>query len=70
LAVRIPKALAEEVGLEEESSDEVSSAKGRLVVTPIATQRRVSLKQRVAQITEDNLHSEFHMGRPVENEVW
>jgi antitoxin MazE len=70
LALRIPKSFAEEVGLRDESSVEVSLAKGKLIVAPIATKPKFTLKQLLAQITDDNLHGEFDTGAPMGNEAW
>jgi antitoxin MazE len=70
LAVRIPKSFAEEVGLQNDSSVEVSLTKGKLVVAPIAVKPKFTLKQLLAQITDDNLHGEITTGLPVGNETW
>lgn len=70
LAVRIPKAFADEAGLRDESAVEVSLVKGKLVVAPIATKPRYTLKSLLAQITEDNLHQEIETGPAQGNEAW
>jgi antitoxin MazE len=70
LAVRIPKSFAQEVGLQNESSVEVSIIKGKLLVTPIARRSRPTLKQLLSQITDDNRHGEFHTGAALGNEAW
>ena len=69
LALRIPKSFAEEVGLEKESSVEVSLDDGRLVITPL-TKQKLSLEQLLAKVTEDNLHHEVDTGPAVGNEAW
>jgi antitoxin component of MazEF toxin-antitoxin module len=38
-------------------------------VAPVA-KSNVTLKQLLAQVTEDNLHHEVDTGAPVGNEVW
>ena len=69
LALRIPKAFAEEVGLQREAPVEVSLADGKLVVTPIV-KRELTLKQLLAKITQENLHHEVDTGHAAGNETW
>jgi antitoxin MazE len=69
LALRIPKSLADEVGLQKESSVEVSLAEGKLVIAPVA-KPKPTLKQLLAKITKDNLHHEFDTGPAVGKEIW
>ena len=51
LALRIPKSFASEVGLDENSSVEVSLNEGNLIVTP-AHEPKITLKQLLAHVTE------------------
>jgi len=69
LALRIPKSFAAEVGLKKETSVEVSMVDGKLVIAPI-TERYPTLKQLLANITEDNLHREVDTGMAMGNETW
>ena len=69
LALRIPKAFANEVGLHKEASVEVSLVDGKLVVTP-AIKPALTLEHLLAQVTEDNLHREVDTGPPIGNEAW
>jgi antitoxin MazE len=69
LALRIPKALAQEDGLHYELSVELSLVDGKLVITPIEDPK-LDLETMLAQITEDNLHSEVNSGPAVAEEVW
>jgi antitoxin MazE len=69
LALRIPKSFADEVGLQKETSVDVSLADGKLVIAPIA-KPKPTLKQLLAKITKDNLHGEFDTGPAVGKEVW
>ena len=69
LALRIPKSFATEVGLQRETSVEVSLADGKLVITPVAKPES-TLKQLLAKITKDNLHHEVDTGSAVGNETW
>ena len=68
LAVRIPAALAEDVGLSSGDELELDVVDGRLVASP---HRRVpTLEEMLANITPENLHGEFDWGPPVGKEVW
>ena len=69
LALRIPKSFANEIGLQRESSVEVSLNEGRLIVTPVS-KPKPTLKQLLAKISKDNLHREVDTGTAVGNEVW
>ncbi|MBI4321092.1 MAG: AbrB/MazE/SpoVT family DNA-binding domain-containing protein [Chloroflexi bacterium] len=69
LALRIPKAFADEVGLQQESSVEVSLADGKLVISPVA-KPKPTLRQLLAKVTEENLHHEVETGSAVGNEIW
>ena len=69
LALRIPKSFANEIGLLNDSSVEVSLTNGKLVVVPIE-KPGVTLKKLLAQITENNIHHEVDSGPAVGNETW
>ena len=69
LGLRIPKALAEDAGVEEGSPVDISMEGDRLVVQPIRSSK-YELKDLVSQIREDNLHEEIPTGRRVGREVW
>ena len=69
LALRIPKAFATEVGLQRETSVEVSLAGGKLVITPVA-KPKPTLKQLLSKVTEENLHHEIDTGPYTGNETW
>ena len=69
LALRIPKSFAAEVGLQKETSVEVSLADGKLVITPVA-ESNLTLKELLAKVTKDNLHHEIDTGPAIGNETW
>ena len=69
LALRIPKSFATEVGLQRETSVEVSLADGKLVITPVC-QPKPTLKQLLAKVTKENLHHEVDTGSVIGNETW
>ncbi|MGH8307411.1 MAG: AbrB/MazE/SpoVT family DNA-binding domain-containing protein [Gammaproteobacteria bacterium] len=69
LGVRVPAALAAEVGLK--AGTEVNLiAEGRSIkLVPLGTPRRYSLKELLAGITKDNLQPVFPTGPDVGREV-
>jgi antitoxin MazE len=69
LALRIPKSFAIEIGLQRETSVEVSLDDGRLVITPVSGPKP-TLKQLLAKVTQENLHHEVDTGTAAGNEVW
>jgi len=69
LALRIPKSFATEVGLQRETSVEISLADGKLVITP-AAKPELTLKQLLAKVTKENMHHEIDTGSATGNETW
>ena len=69
LALRIPKSFADEVGLQKETSVEVSLADGKLVITPV-NKPKLTLNQLLAKVTKENLHHEIDTGSAIGNETW
>ena len=69
LALRMPKSFAAEVGLQTDSSVEVSLADGKLIIAPIV-KSKLTLKQLLAQVTDENLHREVETGPAQGNEAW
>ncbi|MDP2729573.1 MAG: AbrB/MazE/SpoVT family DNA-binding domain-containing protein [Dehalococcoidales bacterium] len=69
LALRIPKSFADEVGLQRETSVEVSLADGKLVITPLA-KPKPTLNQLLAKVTKENLHHEVDTSSAVGKETW
>jgi antitoxin MazE len=69
LALRIPKSVAADSRIREGSVVDVSTARGKLVVTPIS-EPRLTLDQLLAGITKENLHDEVDWGAAVGREVW
>jgi antitoxin MazE len=69
LAVRIPKAFAEETLLSEDATVEITVQEGALVI--VATRkRRISLEKLLRGITRENIHGEVTTGEQVGNEAW
>ncbi len=69
LALRIPKSVAAEAGLQKESAVDISLADGKVVVSPII-KPAYTLKKLLAGISTDNLHGEVDAGTARGNEIW
>ena len=68
LAIRIPKAFASEMGLQNDSTVEISYNNNELVIKP--SPQRYSLETLVAGIRKKNRHSAEDFGSPLGREVW
>ncbi len=68
LALRIPKAFAEEAGLRANSTVELSLVDGALVVQPVAPP--LTLEELLRGVTDDNLPGEWDMGPAAGKEAW
>ena len=68
LGVRIPKAVAREVGLDEGASVEVKVSGRNLVLAPARAE--YGLEELVARITPKNRHGESDWSSPVGRESW
>ncbi len=69
LAIRIPKAFAEEIDLELHTAVDVSVVDGQLVVSPAKVQL-YTLESLLASVTQENLHAELSTGQAIGNEAW
>jgi antitoxin MazE len=69
LALRIPKTVAEELGLEQRSLVELSMTRGTLVLRP-ARKARPTLAALLEKVTTDNIHAEADLGPPQGRESW
>ena len=69
LALRIPKAFAEELHLAPDSLIELSFEEGRLIVAPVKT-LHFELDELLAEVTDDNIHAEVEAGDAVGQEAW
>lgn len=69
LALRIPKGVADLLGLEDGCEVELSLQDARLIVKTLR-ERRYSLEELAAQITDENRHDEIRTGPSVGNEAW
>lgn len=66
LAIRIPKAIAEQWGVREGSAVELVSRGEQVVIR----KKRYDLAEMLARVSPDNLHSEVDFGPPAGREEW
>lgn len=69
LALRIPKPLADEIGLKDNSPVQLSLRDRQLVIVPVV-QPALSLEALLAQVTETNRHAEVLTDPAVGDEAW
>ena len=69
LAVRIPRAMAEEAKFTANMEVDLSIKDNQLVVKQIR-KPRVKLSELLERITDENLHAEINLGPAVGAEVW
>ena len=68
LALRLPKALADEFRLQQGSAVELRVVRGRLIVEPQRAPH-YSLDDLLKKVSRHNLHAEIKTGRPVGREA-
>jgi antitoxin MazE len=69
LALRIPKPLADEAGLRDDSPVRLTLRDRQLVIEALV-QEPLNLDALLAQVTAENLHREVDTGPSVGGEVW
>jgi len=71
LACRIPSSLAKECGLTEQSSIEITSCDGKIVISKVIQVPVYSLEELVSRITPENRHdfADTDFGGPVGREL-
>jgi antitoxin MazE len=69
LAVRIPKAFASDLGLDQDSTIELILEEGCLILKP-TTLPTYELSNLLSKVTEDNCHGEYDFGDPTGSEQW
>lgn len=73
LAVRVPKAFADEIGASDGKAAEMTVSNRKLVIEVARRQRRkrsCAIDELVAGITSENRHEEIEWGPAVGNEAW
>ncbi|MDE2820302.1 MAG: AbrB/MazE/SpoVT family DNA-binding domain-containing protein [Chloroflexota bacterium] len=68
-ALRIPKQLALDLGLDFGSKVELVLDEGQLRIVPV-NEPHYTLEELVAQITPENRHGEIDIGSAVGKEIW
>lgn len=68
LALRIPKAFAEQAKVKKGTAVSLTLEKGRLVVATLPA-AEISLKKLLARVTPENIHPETDWGPPVGTEI-
>jgi antitoxin MazE len=69
IALRIPKAFAEEMRIAPDSPVELSIEDGKLLIVPVRSPEQ-DLEALLAQITGANQHDEVDWGAPTGKETW
>jgi len=70
LALRLPKALADEADVHLDSPVEITVRGHTIVIEPVRKKRRYDLDELLAGVKPANLHGETDLGSPVGKEVW
>ena len=70
LAVRLPKALADEAQVGVDSPVEVLVRDHEIVLRPISVPKSFRLDDLLSGVTAENLHGESDFGLPQGQEVW
>jgi antitoxin MazE len=68
LALRIPKAAAEQLSLSENTQVELVITETEIVIRP--ARPRYTLEEMLDQITPENIHNEYDLGASQGKEVW
>lgn len=69
IALRIPKAFADEIQIGADSDVELTIEEGKLVIAPVEPEA-YSLEELLAAVTPENIHAEVDWGEPVGKEAW
>jgi antitoxin MazE len=69
LAVRIPKAFAQQTKMKKGTSISITLENGRVIMKPLK-RRKYTLDELVSKITPQNRHPETDWGPPQGKEIW
>ncbi len=69
LGLRIPKLVAVEIGLKEDSLVNLTIVNGSIVISP-ERETPLELEAMINQMTEENLHGEVNTGPAIGREAW
>jgi antitoxin MazE len=67
LAVRLPKALADDLGISAGSVVGIEARDGQILLRPV---HRYQLEDLLAQVRPEQIHAEVPTGKPRGGEVW
>ncbi len=67
LALRIPKPLSRECGIEENTPVDIRVEQNKLIIMPV--RKQYFLEELLAGVTQENTHAEVSPGRPVGKEL-
>ncbi len=70
LALRLPKALADEAEMRLDTPVEITVRDHAIVIVPVRARQRYELDTLLAGVTPDNLHGETGFAGPLGKEVW
>ena len=69
LAVRLPKTIAEECGIEADAPVEIVREDNFIIIKPVR-RKGFALDTLLEGVTKDNIHSEESSGKPIGKEIW
>ena len=69
LALRIPKAFAQQARVKKGSQVRITVEKNRMVIAPVE-KNKITLKSLLAGVTPENIHPETDWGKPMGKEIW
>ena len=70
LALRLPKALADEVDVHFDSPVEITVRDRTIVIEPVREKKKYDLDELLAGVKPENLHDEIDFDAPVGKEIW
>lgn len=70
LALRLPKALADEIDVQLDSPVEITVRDHALVIAPVRSKPEYALDQLLAGVRAENLHGEVDAAGPAGKEAW
>ena len=70
LALRIPKMLADQTGIDRDSPVEIRVVDGEIRIIPLQVSHGYDLESLLDSITPDNRHDEMDSGDALGNEIW
>ena len=69
LALRIPKAFAQQAKVKKGSRVRLTVEKNRMVIEPVE-KTKITLESLLAKVTPENIHPETNWGKPMGKEIW